>query len=131
MGRVKSQPFALLLHEFESEYSLANTINTIFTNNFIQSGNISEVHLTTEGRNKYQKHVSVSEVSNEINKLKLSKSSPTSDLPKRLYKEAVTIISVPLCHIFNTSLETSIVPDAWKLAEIIPVPKRMYLILKI
>jgi hypothetical protein len=33
-------------------------------------------------------------------------------------------ISEPLCHIFNYSLQNGVVPDIWKAANVVPIPKR-------
>ena len=57
------------------------------------------------------KHVEVSYVKLEINKLKTSKSPGPDKIPIKVLKDAVEIVSRPLTKIFKRSLETGIFPD--------------------
>ena len=51
------------------------------------------------------KHVEVSYVKQEINKLKTSKSPGPDKIPIKILKDAVEIVSGPLTTIFNRSLD--------------------------
>ena len=44
-------------------------------------------------------------------------------LDGRLLKLAVKCIVVPICHIFNLSLENCVFPQLWKIAKVTPLPK--------
>jgi hypothetical protein len=46
------------------------------------------------------------------------------DLPNWVLHEYAFAISEPLCHIFNYSLQNGVVPDIWKAANVVPIPKR-------
>ena len=69
------------------------------------------------------KHVEVSYVKQEVNKLKTSKSPGPDKIPIKILKDAVEIVSGPLTTIFNRSLDTGIFPDLWKLARVAPIFK--------
>ena len=51
------------------------------------------------------------------------KSLGYGDLPKRLLQEFAPEFATPFCDIINCSLKSNIFPDAYKKAEIIPIPK--------
>ena len=56
--------------------------------------------------------------------LKYSKKSlGPGDLPQRIIKEFAPELSTPFCDIINCALLSSIFPDAYKKAEIVPIPK--------
>lgn len=58
-----------------------------------------------------------------LKKLKLNKSGDPDHIPPRLIKEFAYELSFPLSEIFNSSLHEGIVPDIWKSAYVVPVPK--------
>ena len=51
------------------------------------------------------------------------KATGLDGIPSKLIKEAASVIAVPLCDIFNLSIQTSIFPSDWKLAKVIPIHK--------
>ena len=55
-------------------------------------------------------------VKREMNKLKCSKSPGYDQIPVKVIKDAVEILSTPLATIFKFSMEEEIFPDIWKLA---------------
>ena len=69
------------------------------------------------------KHVEVSYVKQETNKLKTSKSPGPDKIPIKILKDAVEIVRGPLTTIFDRSLDTGIIPDLWKLARVTPIFK--------
>ena len=101
---------------------MTNDINQHLSENFHLSEAMPNV---VTGSLDLQENCSISDldVMDELNKLNLSKATPNTDLPTRLYKESKCILAAPLCNIFNTSLMTNTVPSLWKIAEIIPLPK--------
>ena len=42
----------------------------------------------------------------------------------RILKEASRELSIPLCMLFNTSLQSNIFPSQWKIANVVPVFKK-------
>ena len=69
------------------------------------------------------RQVSKVEIVNELRKLKRNKATGNDDLPSNLLKDVSSCIANPLVYIFNLSLPTSIIPQAWKVARITPLYK--------
>lgn len=59
-----------------------------------------------------------------LSKINLQKSSITGDLPVRILREFSYELCVPLADILNVSFETCIIPNSWKHAQIVPIPKK-------
>ena len=62
-------------------------------------------------------------IENEINKLKCSKAAGHDKIPVKLVKDAADILSKPLAAIFNSSLESGVFPNIWKIARLTSVFK--------
>ena len=67
--------------------------------------------------------ISKLEVERELRSIKRTKSTGTDNLPLGLLKDAACLISVPLAHLINLSLETGTFPNDMKIAKIVPVHK--------
>ena len=63
------------------------------------------------------------EVLQEIKALNIYKSMGPDELHPRVLREMAEEINAPLTHIFNVSLESGIVPDNWKEANVTPIDK--------
>jgi hypothetical protein len=46
------------------------------------------------------------------------------DIPESLVKRCIQLIKKPLTHIYNTSLNAGVFPDAWKTVKVIPLYKK-------
>ncbi|KAF2343632.1 Reverse transcriptase domain, partial [Trinorchestia longiramus] len=66
----------------------------------------------------------VEEVEEQLSILNPYKSSGPDGRGPRILKETAEVISEPLTNIFNRSLETRIVPDDWKRANVTPIFKK-------
>ena len=64
-----------------------------------------------------------SEVSKLIKQISVHKSSAIPSLSSRLLKDSFTILSKQLTHLFSMSLKKGGVPEKWKHATVIPIPK--------
>ena len=62
-------------------------------------------------------------IGNYLKKIKRSKSTGLDDLPPGMLKDCRKYIISPLHHIINLSLQSKIVPSAWKQAKIVPIFK--------
>ncbi len=71
-----------------------------------------------------QKVVSAIDVYKVLNGLDISKSTGSDNISNTLLKEASVPIAEPLSHLFNFSLSLGTFPDAWKLANVIPMFKK-------
>ena len=63
------------------------------------------------------------EVICEIQKLKTKKSAGDDGIKPSIIKASFLSIVKPLVHIYNTSFDTGVVPDIWKIAKVIPIFK--------
>lgn len=59
-----------------------------------------------------------------IESLKLTSSAGIDGINSKMLKNTAHISSVFLCHIFQQSLSSGVVPQDWKIGKIIPVPKK-------
>ena len=67
---------------------------------------------------------SYEETIKEVNNLKIRKVSQKTDIPVRIIKENIDIVSYFLYHNFNNSLSCSTFPTAMKYAEVTPIHKK-------
>ena len=67
---------------------------------------------------------SYEEIVKEVNSLKIRKVSQKTDIPVRIIKENIDIVSYFLYHNFNNSLSCSTFPAAMKYAEVTPIHKK-------
>ena len=57
----------------------------------------------------------------EIDRLKPNKSPGPDEVFARVLKECREELSHPLAQIFNQSMNQGVVPDAWKVANVVPI----------
>ncbi|XP_035670186.1 uncharacterized protein LOC118411807 [Branchiostoma floridae] len=60
-----------------------------------------------------------------LKQVKLGKATGSDNISPRIVREFAFELSQPLCDIINTSLCQGVVPEAWRDADVIPVPKEM------
>ena len=58
-----------------------------------------------------------------LSKVKANKATGPDNVPAWILKNHANILAGPLTAIFNSSLREGIIPDTWKSANVIPVPK--------
>jgi hypothetical protein len=63
------------------------------------------------------------EVYNLLWHVKTHKASGPDEIPNWFLKEFAFAIADPVCHMFNASFSSGLVPDIWKKANVIPIPK--------
>ncbi len=71
----------------------------------------------------YLSLVDESEVTKEIQNLKVKKSPGNDDIRPGIIKTSCSILARPLTHVFNVSFSSGIMPDVWKIAKVIPIFK--------
>ena len=76
----------------------------------------------TEVNEKSLKTISEFETYKLLNKYS-KKSLGPGDLPQKLLQEFAPELATPFCDIINCALKSNLFPDAYKKAEIIPIPK--------
>lgn len=62
-------------------------------------------------------------VYNKLSSLKRGKASGPDNLPAWILKDFAMELSTPIATIFNASIQERSVPDVWKLADVVPIPK--------
>ena len=76
-----------------------------------------------QANNFFIKHVTSEEISEEISKLNPSKSTGPYSIQIKILILIEDLISFPLQRIFNCSFDSGIVPEKFKIANVIPVHK--------
>ena len=114
-----------IIEQFDNKTEAANAINNLFSSVFNVTDCFEEQDYI--GVNAYLKLnwnpvVDPEWMFSFLEGLNVHKA--TSDfVSPRLYKAAAAILCNPLTHLVNESMLTCTVPDAWKLAHVVPVPK--------
>ena len=67
--------------------------------------------------------ITIDEVVNALKHVKVGKSAGPDNISAKVVKHCARPLALPLHKLYQTSLNTGIVPALWKLSEIIPVPK--------
>jgi hypothetical protein len=93
--------------ETNTDFPIPNIKNLDSFNNGLTSINITEKDVLTK-----------------LNFLKLNKGAGPDDIHPRFLYELRSIISKPLCKIFNTSLNLGCLPDDWRCANVTPLFKK-------
>ena len=68
--------------------------------------------------------ISILNVYDALRKLNCKKATGSDGIPVRFFKECAAVLAEPISHLYNLSLESKQIPSQWKLAHVIPVPKR-------
>lgn len=74
-------------------------------------------------RTLYLSPLSENALLTEIKKINIYKSSGIHGISSRLIKDAMQIMLKEFTYLCNLSIHTGIVPDAWKIANVVPIPK--------
>ncbi|KAF2364839.1 Immunoglobulin V-set domain [Trinorchestia longiramus] len=106
--------------------SKAKILNTYFTSEFTHEDltEIPQPHVLNHQEILSDGVFTVEEVEEQLSILNPYKSTGPDGLGRQILKETAEVISEPLTNIFNRSLETGIVPDDWKRANVTPIFKK-------
>ncbi|KAF2352229.1 Reverse transcriptase domain [Trinorchestia longiramus] len=106
--------------------SKAKILYTYFTSVFTHEDltEIPQPHVLNTQEILSDSVFTVKEVEEQLSILNPYKSTRPDGLGPRILKETAEVISEPLTNIFNRSLETGIVPDDWKHANVTPIFKK-------
>ena len=115
------------LLDFSSPAEAANMINTVFSEVFSKS---SLAYTSPHGGpipsdcSTWTTDMSPSTVCEMLGKVDCRKAKGSDNIPPILLKFARFHISQPLSHLFTISIEKGYLPSVWKMASVVPVPKR-------
>ena len=118
-----------ILTEEQTAYSAANQLSEVEMA-IIKYKNHPSIKAITDRMEKLGKptfnfkFTSHEETEKEVNNLKIKKASQKSDIPLKIIKENVDIISYFLYHDFNDSLSCATFPTSMKYDDIIPIHKK-------
>ena len=59
----------------------------------------------------------------DVGFLSICKAVGPDDFPYWILKDFSNILSLPLCSVFNTSIEEACLPRTWKSVDVVPSPK--------
>ena len=112
----------------KDEHEMSNILNTFFASVFTTE-DTSEIPVPPAAQfdnNSFLNSIIIteSEVSNCIDKLKTNKSPGPDTISPRVLKEAKNEFTKPLTTFFNKSLQSGIIPEEWKLANVTPIFKK-------
>ena len=105
---------------------LATHINQSFlsiTNSMDPLPELEDNETDTTDPNRMKYHISEQDVCKELSNLKRGKASGPDSILSWILKDFAPELSSPIARIFNASIQESSVPDPWKEADVIPVPK--------
>lgn len=103
----------------------ANILQTQFSNVFVREpkGDVPTLNIRT-GCKVADLHVTSDMVRKEINNIKINKSPGPDEIPPRILKELVDILSEPITLLLNKTMEEGVLPTDWKCAIISPIYKK-------
>ncbi|KAF2343305.1 hypothetical protein FHG87_025938, partial [Trinorchestia longiramus] len=104
----------------------AKILNTYFTSVFIHEDltEIPQPHALNTQEILLDGVFTVEEVEEQLSILNPFKSTGPDGLGPRILKETAEVIREPLTNVSNRSLQTGIVPDDWKHANVTPIVKK-------
>ena len=110
----------MLSNEFDNHFAtigskLASNVNTSDSDNYLR-------YLTNTDR-QFQLPTTRHKVLSLLNKLNKSKATGLDTISARLVREGADLICIPICNIFNLSINQGIFPDDCKCARVTPLFK--------
>ena len=120
-GTKSTDPLTSLMSDFKSLKDGADAINATFASIFLPETS-SMIDLESyESPSDWSISITPEMVYNSIKCIPKFKASP--DIPTALYKHVSISLAVPLCKLYNLSIQARTMPETWKSALICPVPK--------
>ena len=106
----------------------ANILNSFFSSVFTKEDLNNIPKSEEEGRSKgialTDIQVTPAAVNKKLKDLNPNKAQGPDKIPPRVLKELADVLDTPLCILFNKSLESGVIPDDWKKAEVIAIFKK-------
>ena len=103
--------------------NLSNEINNIFINVMRNYTPLSEDIAVSVNDKEVPVFVSESIVAKKLREISTSRSSGPDDIPNWVLKTFSDILALPVADIINTSFQSCKVPQIWKMADVVPLPK--------
>ena len=101
----------------------ADELNIFFKEVFQPpDSNLSDIHIPFDPNSSWCSLIEPEEIEKHLQRLKGGIGS--DDIPAKLLNFAASLLSAPICHLFNTSILLHSVPNKWKISKIVPIPKK-------
>ena len=111
--------------EAKTDLEKANLLNDYFYSTFNQHQDLPLPNIIEYNDPELNSiNLDITEVSKELKNINTNKAIGPDGIPSIVLKECHHELSPSLCQIFNLSLKSGIVPNAWKCANIVPVYKK-------
>jgi hypothetical protein len=114
-----SNSLGSLINAYHDISTLANIINDKFCASYIKSKELPQIIDSQPVQTVFSEH----EVFLKLIHLNTNKAAPRGALSAVLMKNAACILTKPLCHLLNLSVQSNVVPKVWKRPDVIPKPK--------
>uniref|UniRef100_A0A8C5MGG2 Reverse transcriptase domain-containing protein n=1 Tax=Leptobrachium leishanense TaxID=445787 RepID=A0A8C5MGG2_9ANUR len=108
----------------EEDKSLADCLNEYFCSVFAEEKEGKGPQLGENTKEIFTYQFTEEEVLQQLSKVKTNKSMGPDGIHPKLLKELSDVIAKPLTDLFNQSLLTGVVPEDWKLANVVPIYKK-------
>jgi len=109
-----------LKHNNEDLGSFLDRVNKELTQSF-SSNDISNLCISEKQDDYF--NVTELEVFERLEAIKTHKSSGNDNFPNILLKKASLLLCTPLCHLYNSMIQSSSFPSIWKTSDICAIPK--------
>lgn len=125
---LKADPQNMRLDDVSSddEFKICDMFATFFESVY-KPDDVLKNNFTKDKCNNFnfqQPVISTTDVTNAVNKCKLSYSPGPDEIPSCIRRKCCSSLSNVLCYLFNLSLQTHCFPDRWKSSFIIPIFKK-------
>ena len=105
-----------------SSSDVADKINQVFADAF-SAQSIEDFH-PPSNQSEWKPVCNQEVVRAQLRGLKVGKAAGNDNLTPRLLKAACDILVAPLTHLFCLSISCCVVPESWKIAHVVPIPKK-------
>ena len=103
----------------------ANRINKQFTETFTERTKRHELLQSINGNHvSWNPDTSVANVRKLIQSLNTKKAPGSDNVTPRILVESCDVLEGPIAHLFSVSVKEKTVPSQWKIANILPIPKK-------
>jgi hypothetical protein len=114
------------LNSAETDSEKATALEKIFSSVFTVEGDhdFEKIAVADIKQPMHEININLESVKTKLGKLKIDKSPGVDHLHPRIMYEAREQLALPLMIIFNKSLATSLIPEDWRMAEVVALHKK-------
>ena len=121
----KNNPIDKLSALFNSPIEAAENISDHFSKIFTEPPDWSLLPTKNKGID-WDIEITMTDVYQCLRTLKTGKATGSDSIPARLLRLSASVLTPPLTHLFCLSVFTRTFPEKWKLADVVPIPKKSH-----